>query len=1245
MAGKKILKLKTEKPGNDGRNIDEISFMGKSIADTYETKELRDHILDKPGMYIGNHHTSVEPIWYYNRENILIGELQFNEGIYKIFDEIISNASDQHVRINDKISKGFDLAPVKNIKVTFNKDIGEISVYNDGCGIDVAIHPEKKIYIPELIFGNLLSSGNYDKTEKRITTGQYGLGAKLTNIFSLRFKVETVDQSRKLLYVQEFSENMSIIGTPVITKYTKTPYTRITYLVDYSRFNIKPENIPVMDVWSVMERRVYDFSIYLDKSCSLYLNDVKIKCKSFEEYINLYIGSNKREVKRVFCNIGSWEICVCLSPSEEPMQISFVNGCFTDLGGKHVDELTKRLINRLIEGTKLKKDAVPIKAEHVKKYIWVFIKATIENPSFDTQSKRRLTSLYSTFGVKLEFPDDFIKKILDMDIMTKAQRLTEFKTGAALSKKTNGKKVKKIYDPKLLDCEYAGTSSSNRAVLILTEGDSAAGFFKEGRSSLTEEEQRCYAAFPMRGKPLNLMKASLAKAQANEEITKLKKLIGLVDGKKYTAESIAKELRYGRVMILADADLDGEHIKSLVFAFIYAGWPELINLSYLCSFPTPVIKLWKKLPSDEDPDPNKTISFYSEKEYEIWKETKPPGNYEHKYYKGLATHTQTEIRHCFKHKIITNYYYGKTAIEKQESKEALEMALGPKHEDDRKAWLIARNSAVYDELPYNVPTETLKTFIDYRLVKYCTADNVRSIPHTFDGLKPSQRKSLYAFMSNKSVQIKVAALSGLMMKDFAYHHGDMSSNETIIGLAQEYIGATNLPLMKAVGCFGTRGGESPGSDNGSARYIAVGNLNYSQILFNPLDFPLLAKVYDDGKKIEPEYFIPILPIVLLTGSEGIGTGWSTSICTYSVEDVVCNLKHLINHEKMYEMMPFFRGWQGTVIKTDKNKYLSIGKYTVTDENTILITEIPIGCKNAKSFPGYKKFLYGLAGFDTGDDKKDKKNKDAKDKASKKKDKDDDETNSKCDKLGEEVIEDIVINSELANEMHITVTFKAGYLETQLAENYNYEFEKKFKLAVPFSTTNMHLFDNEGIKKFNTAEEIISTFYPMRLKYYVLRKKYMLRELENEHKINNNRYRFVTEFMDGIIIIFKKNKSQTNKILEDGHYDKLNTKFEMDDEDEKAELSYEYLLSMPIWSFSEEKLESLRKQLLAIIEKIAALEATPIEKMWLNELAAFEESYKKDQERWLKNINLIEGAKPTKKLTMKPKTVRAKSAKA
>ncbi len=1199
---------------------DTISYLGKSLKDTYKTSEQREHVLKRPATYIGTITNSIESVWTYNDilDQIQYKSILFNEGLYKIYDEIISNAYDHFIRLNDLIKnkKDINISPVKNIKININKKTGEITVYNDGNGIDVVeifVEREKRtMYVPEQLFTVFLSGTNYDDTEERGGVGQNGIGAKATAIFSKEFTIETVDHIRKLKYTQKYKDNLLIIEPPIIEKCAKTPYTQITFIPDYERFGIKLTDLPKLELWQVFERRIYDFTIYLEKNCQIWYNNTKIKCNSFEQYINLYIGSDKKETKRVFLESSTTndlDICLCLSKDDESTQISFVNSAFCDNGGTHVDYLKTTIAKKLIDNYKLKKDEVAVKPEYIKRYMWLFIKTNIKNPAFESQSKRKLSTPYSKFGIKYDIPDDFIKKAISVvGIMDKAKSFNDFKLKKTNAKNTDGKKTSRIHEAKLIECEYAGKKESDKAILIFTEGDSALGFFRVGKSGLSEEEQKCFAGFPLKGKILNTQKASDKKISENEEIVKIKKLIGLVDGKKYTKETIKSDLRYGRVMFLADADTDGDHIKGLCMSFIYNGWPELIELGYVCSFPTPVIKVWEK--KNKEPKPADMVNFYSQYEYDKWLETvgeSKANKWTTKYYKGLATHEPEECVYLFKTKLITNYYYGDNDKEKKDSKESLEMVFGAggkKKTDERKNWLLNSEKAPLEEIPYNVPKETIKTFIDYRLIKHCKEDNIRSIPNLYDGLKPAQRKALYSFIygDNSNKTIKVSSLTGDMTKNCAYHHGEMSANSTIINLAQDYVGSGNLNLLKPVGLFGTRA--QNGDDHGAARYISVGNLGYLEYLFNKKDLAVLKHNYDDGKKIEPEYFMPILPIVLLTGAQGIGTGWSTTIYAYNPTDVINNLKRHINGEPMIEMTPWYRGFKGKIQKVKKNEYIILGNYKLINDNEIEITELPVGDKKALSYNDYKIFLSKLAGFDTNTGKKESK----KDK----KDMDDDNETVNTKQLPKDIVLDFTISNEMASEIQFNVVFKKDFLNKELTDNNSYEFEKKMKLGIKFTCNNMFLNTNKGLKHYSTPEEIISDFYTERYKTYKLRIAHILKELKYKLLIVESKYRFINDIIENKININKKRKDEIIGIFEKHNYVKLKTNYY----DEEHTADYDYLLSIRIDNFTYEKLTSLEKDIDNILKEIQSIEKTTIEEIWLNELDEFEAAYNEANIQWM-----------------------------
>ena len=363
------------------------SQSSNKIAETYKRMDQIEHVLKLPDTYIGSIEETEFDLWIWNSDNQEMEKkkIMIVPGFYKIFDEILVNAYDQHVRLKDVSGN----KSVKEIKVSITDE--EISIYNDGEGIDVEIHPEHGIYVPELIFGNLLTSANYEKKNKT-TGGKNGYGAKLTNIFSKKFTIETVDSSRKRYYKQVFEDNMSKKHKPTIESgYTKKPFTRITFNPDFEKFNM--ENIDP-DMKKLLTKRVYDMTACTDKSVSVFLNDEKINTKEFEKYVDLYIGS-KQKTKRVYEMVNDrWEVCICLSPDDKFEQISFVNGIYTFKGGKHVENVSTLIATKLSKYVEKKntKKKITLKPSIIRDNMWLFMRSVIEDPSFDSQTKEYLTT-------------------------------------------------------------------------------------------------------------------------------------------------------------------------------------------------------------------------------------------------------------------------------------------------------------------------------------------------------------------------------------------------------------------------------------------------------------------------------------------------------------------------------------------------------------------------------------------------------------------------------------------------------------------------------------------------------------------------------------------------------------------------------------------------------------------------------------------------------------------------------------
>jgi DNA topoisomerase-2 len=1128
-----------------------------NLEEKYKKENLQNHIYNTPDTYVGGCDLICETLSIYDPDNnkITTREVEYIPAVLNIYNEILVNAKDQVTRLQGLHEKDKSISLVTDIKVEINKEKGEVSIMNSGDGIDVAEHPKEKkngkpIYIPQLIFGELLTSTNYNKEEQKVVGGKNGYGAKLTNIFSKSFKLETVDRVRYKKYTQQFAGNMKVIKKPKISDYTGKPYTKITWTTDFERFGITEYSD---DMINLMMRRVYDIAGITDKSVSVYLNKKKLSIKSFLDYSKMYLDEEPIVYDEQTHNDIPWKIGVCVSTTDKFEQVSFVNGICTPKGGKHVDMISKQITSGLqkLISKKCKKD---VNETHIKNYLSIFIDCLIVNPSFDSQTKERLITTASKFGSKPQLSDKFLKNILDKtDITDKVLSFTEFKMNKQ-NKKTDGQKRNKIRDiPKLDDANWAGTRKSDKCVLILTEGDSAKSMAISGLSVVGRD---IYGVFPLKGKVMNVRDATMKQVMNNAEITNLKKIIGLETGKVYKD---IKSLRYGKIMIMTDQDHDGSHIKGLVMNLFHHMWPSLLELGYITSMITPIVKVTHK---------KKVKSFYTLTEYNDWiKSTKNSHLWKVKYYKGLGTSSAVEAREYFSDIKLNNYIFT------SETDKSMSLAFSKDESDLRKEWLYQFDgNLILDHTEKNVP---IQDFINKELIHFSNSDTLRSIGSVYDGLKPSQRKILYScFKRNLVNEIRVAQLAGYVSENAAYHHGEASLQGAIIGMAQDFVGSNNMNLLMPNGQFGTR--IMGGHDSASPRYIHTELNKIVNLIFPSSDFPLLEYNDDDGILVEPKYYVPIIPMVLVNGMNGIGTGFSTSVPKYNIRDVIKNMKRKIMKKSYLSLTPSCNGFKGKIIKIDNKNFISKGIYEVIDDKSIRITELPIG----KWTDDYKKFLDSLL--------PEPKTKSLDNKKSKHK----------------KTILDYKNNSSDV-DVDFLITFEKGFLNSlQWDDDENIDgIEKFFKLTTSkgLSLKNIHLYNNKRqIKKYHNLCEIYDEFYNERYNLYERRKEHELSELNNELTILKSKMRFIQDVIDDKVVVYKRKKSDIIQDLLKSEYIQVHSGRVIESVDNTDTSNYDYLIKMSLHLFTEEEIERLNEKINNLQDKHDILYKMKIEEIWISE---------------------------------------------
>ena len=1133
------------------------------ISDRYQKKSQLEHILDIPDTYIGSVEKIEGPlyVWNDNKQKIIKKNITYIPGLERIYEEILLNSFDQTVRPGTGTTE---------IRVTIDPEKNEISVMNNGAGIPIIYKDDMKVYIPEMIFGMLLTSGNYKKGEKRITGGKNGYGAKLANIFSTEFTLETIDEDRQKKFKITWKDNMSVKGKPKITDSTKKGMTKVTFKPDLKRFNIQKLSD---DMISIMKKRVYDIAANTHKGVSVYLNKKKIPIKKFQDYMKLYLKEGSDKVMVVDeDNTERWSVGVFMS-DDNFEQVSFVNGIDTNLGGTHVEDVSKMIIKEITE--KLKKKKIKVKPSYIKDKMFIFVKSFIENPSFNSQTKEFMTTKPVKFGSRWEINKKMINGLMKTGILEEVESFAQFKEKKEL-KKTDGKVKKRLVGiPKLEDANFAGTKKSEQTRLILTEGDSAKAFAMSGLSIIGRDK---YGVFPLKGKLLNVKDQSSDKILKNTEITNLKQILGLKQGYKYKSLS---ETRYGGVIILTDQDVDGSHIKGLVMNMFHTFWPELLKLGFVKSLVTPIVKATKG---------KQVLSFYTLTDYENWKKKELKG-WKTKYYKGLGTSNRQEAKEALmgiEEKMITY-----TANNKEDN-EAINLGFSKDLANKRKKWLMD-----YDEqniLDQKDKQISIQDFINKDLIHFSNYDNHRSLPSIVDGLKPTQRKILYTGLKYLSKnEMKVAQFSAMVGQKTDYHHGEQSIVTTVVGMAQNFVGSNNCNLFLPNGQFGTR--LMGGKDRSSERYIFTNVSAITRKVFNNLDNNILHYLDSEGTLIEPKYYVPSIPMILVNGSTGIGTGFSTEVLPHKVEDIVSAIKDKLNGKIPKKLKPWYRSFKGDIIENGSGKYLSVGKYELNnDTKTITVTELPVGTWTEN----YKQFIENSIIDKSADSKTRKK----------------------------QFISNYY-NYSSESSIKFILEIDQSYYNKLINQGHECII-KVLKLYTSLSENNMYLFNkNNQIVKFKTANDILDYYYDIRLHYYDLRKKKMIEILTAKVEELKNKVRFIRMVKSKKIDVLETTEDKLNKDLEKHQFMKL--------KNSQNEYSYDYLITMAIRTLTLERANKMEKEYKELNKELDALKLKNIKDMWredLNEILVENKKYNDILDKEISNENIGKKQIVIKKRRMK-----------
>jgi len=1078
--------------------------MAKTIEEEYKLLTQEEQILLRPDTVIGAVTEQEKTVWAVQDINDLSKieirkqTLKYIPGFLKIFDEILTNASDH-------VQRG---GGVKVIRVEVSPE-WQISVWNDGTGIPVVKHKEHGLWLPGMLLGMLNSGSNYNDTDERYGAGRNGLGSGATALFSSKFVIDCADGTNR--YQQEILNNCKVRKDAKIKPCQKS-YTQVSYIPDFERLPIIGLEEATL---KMILKRVIDIAVFNPK-VKVYFNDQLIQINSIKDWCMLHLEPETELYSEVIDD--KWSIALAGSNTDQFEQCSIVNGNTTWIGGTHIDYIMSNVVKRLTEDLTKGNKGIKIRPSDIRSKFHLFLVSRIANPTFDTQTKENLTIKITD---KPDFSDKIYKQLLKSEIIENILNWVQMKEQMELNKMNKKAAGKTLRIPKLVDAHKAGTDDGWKAALVLAEGDSAVGTFLAGISEL---DRNYYGAFPLRGKPLNVRDAKISKITENKEIFNIMQIIGLVPGKKY--QSLA-ELRYGKIIFMTDGDLDGISIKGLLINLIHKMWPELLELGFCYEFITPIVIARKGKEKKE---------YYNLSNYYEDKASGLLSTWTTKYYKGLGTIQAHEIkemcRNIDKHLIKFNY------DEKRDS-DSIDLLFNKTRADNRKEWLLTYKGEIVPD-KFGKPNQ-IKDFIDLEFIQFSNSDNIRSIPNIMDGLKPSQRKIMFSAFKRGRLkeEIKVAQFGASTAEVSAYHNGEDSLMKAIVGMAQDFVGANNINLLLPNGNYGSR--YNPDSA-ASPRYIMTQMNPITNLIYRKEDEFILNWLDDDGMSIEPETYYPIIPMVLVNGALGIGTGWSTNIPRFSPTAIIQVLKKKIEKPNIkYKLNPWSKGFLGDIVwNEEKGNYTTYGVFEKTKKG-VRIIELPLDCWT-------EDYLQTL--------------------------------DSLCD---DKVIKNYISNSS-DNKVDIEIHFNEDWTDEQIYT--------KLKLTSSISISNMHTFIGTTITKWERPESLLNKWFEIRLQKYEERKSAWIDVLKTDLIKLDSLYKFIQLVVDGTIVINNRKKDLILKDIEKNGIQSLND-------------SYDHLLSIPVYNFTKEKVDELKEKLKTKKIELKDYSSMTAGEIWLQDLEELE----------------------------------------
>jgi DNA topoisomerase II len=1119
------------------------------------------HLRRKPDNYVGPNTITTKDVFLVQDEKIVRKTIDdWNEPLIHCFKELIDNAADNIAREWAK--------PQSYIKIDVNEK--GIKVTNDGMPIpvrqeivelpnEITKKTEKhKLWRTQALFNYFRTGTNSGNGDDDAAIGTNGIGTKAVLGLSKYAKISHGDpDSGKQLEI-EYKNSMDEISEPKIKAYRpKSSFTTFYYEPDFEWFNKNPnkdENGKIIgEISKISENHIgimhaMSISLAYITGCRVVFNGKTTKINTLKKLGETYFGERK---SMELTNSNGDKVLIMEQSLQEMeeygiRQLSFVNGTMTRLGGIHVNSNANLIGKVLAEAY-----GSPLKEIDAKKFFIYIVNYTIKGDvEWNGQTKSALKSTKKRLQ-RIDVAKKDFTKCKKWKLWDEISIFLDGKTNRDANKgvKNTGNGYIGPLGKNGNDAFYAGNKDlekRKKCELYIAEGHSAKSLIDVGANYRGGNDY--IGVLAIRGKINNVKKMKRSDQKDKKFLALIRKLMGLQMGCKYETQKECDTLRYGRLIVAADKDLDGYHIRALLYCFIETEHFGLIENGIVTFLETPVIKtnLGKQV-----------HRFYLREDFEDWLETldsnkKTKAIKNREFIKGLGGNDgPNDAKFIFK----DNFFTGKLLFKKAKDRDYMEMFLGGDRVDEKKKFMY---ETFYNKEWIHLPKKGDMTFSDFiEHIYTLTIDEQvrRAVPCVYDGLIESKKEIVWTALKFLKEKNGTENFSGTVWKESAYDHGPQNIPPTVIKMTQNIVGKNNMPIFVGHGIFGNRYQHTEDNHGAAApRYTKVSLQPIMSTIFRKDDDPILEYKSKDGVISSPEHFLPIIPFFAVNGESAPANTWSTKCPAYNPEDLVAWVRWWISENfkgsptyPVVEMVPWYRGFKGTVEKS-KTGWVTKGSYEEVDKNTWKINEIAAGCWGVQLQIALEKMA---------DEKRIEKPR--------------------------------VFNLD-SNTINAIVKRKG-------TSGISIEKNLKSVLEHGISMSNVTFIHADGPQTRNNIEDHLDEYCRGRYEGYRKRRKYKIKQLESDIKAKQEKIRYIYLVLDGTIN-FKKIKDREHliEILEEHKFYEIN--------------GWDYICNMTHLTTSKRSIERLEKEVENVKKLLEYYKGSKPWKIWLDELEEFEVEYSK-----------------------------------